>query len=109
MRRNLKLALLSRHGVAMNRLLPALLLFVGCAHGPQSLTPTAISTLVSASDRTDADKALDPGRKPAEFLAFIGAGPGMKVADLMAGGGYTGSDRREARRFDRGSHDQLLT
>lgn len=32
---------------------------------------------------------LDAGRKPAEMLAFLGIQPGMKVAELSAGGGYT--------------------
>lgn len=47
------------------------------------------AALIADPNRTDADKALDEGRKPAEFLAFIGVRPGMHVADLGAGGGYT--------------------
>lgn len=47
------------------------------------------AAIVAAADRSDADKALDPGRKPVEFLAFLGVKPGMKVAELFAGGGYT--------------------
>jgi predicted methyltransferase len=43
---------------------------------------------VSAADRTDADRALDAGRKPADFLTFIGVHAGQRVADLAAGGGY---------------------
>jgi predicted methyltransferase len=46
-------------------------------------------TIVSAPDRTEADRALDPGRHPAELLAFFGVRPGMRVAELGAGGGYT--------------------
>jgi predicted methyltransferase len=49
----------------------------------------AAQTVVAAADRTDADRALDAGRKPAELLAFFGVAPGMKVADLAAGRGYT--------------------
>jgi predicted methyltransferase len=45
--------------------------------------------VVAAADRSEADRALDAGRKPAELLAFLGVRPGMKVADLAAGGGYT--------------------
>ena len=45
--------------------------------------------LVNAPDRTEADRALDPGRHPAELLAFFGVRPGMRVAELGAGGGYT--------------------
>ncbi|WP_437321514.1 class I SAM-dependent methyltransferase [Sorangium sp. So ce385] len=51
--------------------------------------PAALRAVVEAADRADADKALDAGRKPAETLAFFGIQPGMKVAELMAGGGYT--------------------
>jgi predicted methyltransferase len=46
-------------------------------------------TVVAAADRSDADRALDAGRKPAELLAFTGVAPGMRVADLAAGKGYT--------------------
>jgi predicted methyltransferase len=51
--------------------------------------PPAIRAAVDASDRDPADTKLDAGRKPAELLAFAGIKPGMKVADLAAGGGYT--------------------
>ena len=51
-------------------------------------TETA-SSLVAAQDRTEADRRLDPGRHPAELLAFFGVRPGMRVAELGAGGGYT--------------------
>ncbi len=50
--------------------------------------PTS-AAIVAAADRTDADRALDDGRKPIEFLDFLAIEPGMKVADLGAGGGYT--------------------
>ncbi|WP_438020965.1 SAM-dependent methyltransferase [Sorangium sp. So ce315] len=51
--------------------------------------PAALRAVVEAADRAEADRALDAGRKPAETLAFFGIQPGMKVAELMAGGGYT--------------------
>ncbi|HEY4122934.1 MAG TPA: SAM-dependent methyltransferase [Byssovorax sp.] len=47
------------------------------------------AAVVAAPDRTDADRALDKGRRPAEMLQLFGVAPGMRVADLMAGGGYT--------------------
>ncbi len=47
------------------------------------------AAIVAAPDRTDADRALDAGRHPAELLAAVGVRPGDRVADLMAGGGYT--------------------
>lgn len=49
----------------------------------------AIAAAVSAPDRSPEDRALDAGRHPAEMLAFFGVAPGMKVAELGAGGGYT--------------------
>jgi predicted methyltransferase len=51
--------------------------------------PVSIRDAVAAADRPDADKALDAGRQPAQLLAFFRIAPGMKVADLFAGGGYT--------------------
>jgi predicted methyltransferase len=53
-----------------------------------SVSP-ALRAVVDAADRDPDDKKLDAGRKPAELLAFAGIAPGMKVADLAAGGGYT--------------------
>lgn len=47
------------------------------------------AAIVQASDRDAADRALDAGRKPAELLAFMQVQPGMRVAELGAGGGYT--------------------
>jgi predicted methyltransferase len=49
----------------------------------------AIKAAVEGADRSPADKALDAGRHPEETLAFFGIAPGMKVADIAAGGGYT--------------------
>ncbi len=53
------------------------------------IIPERVRTIVAAPDRSDADRALDAGRHPAELLAFFDVGPGMHVADLGAGGGYT--------------------
>jgi predicted methyltransferase len=65
----------------------ALLALAGCGHGgPPAVAPQAI---VAAPDRTEADRKLDAGRKPVEFLRFLAVTPGMKVAELFAGGGYT--------------------
>jgi predicted methyltransferase len=56
----------------------------------QSLAvPPAVQKLVDAPDRTDDDKKLDGGRHPAELLAFLALAPGMRVAEIGAGGGYT--------------------
>jgi predicted methyltransferase len=51
--------------------------------------PAAIKAIVDAPDRDDADKRLDAGRHPGEMLAFFGVKPGMKVAEMGAGLGYT--------------------
>ena len=45
--------------------------------------------LLAAADRTDADRNVDKVRHPDQLLVFMGAGPGMRVADLGAAGGYT--------------------
>ena len=45
--------------------------------------------LVASEDRAEQDRALDAGRRPAELLAFMGIAPGMRVAEIAAGTGYT--------------------
>jgi predicted methyltransferase len=49
----------------------------------------AARAVVDAPDRSADDRALDGGRHPAELLSFFRIQPGMKVAELSAGGGYT--------------------
>src|SRR5215472_4763466 len=56
---------------------------------PESQIPQNIKDDVNAPERPAEDKALDAGRQPEQVLAFFGITPGMKVADLFAGGGYT--------------------
>ncbi len=56
---------------------------------PPNKIPHAVRDAVNAPDRPAEDKALDAGRRPEEWLAFFGIRPGMQVADLFAGGGYT--------------------
>jgi len=51
--------------------------------------PAYIAAAVSAPDRSADDRALDAGRKPGEMLAFFGIQPGMRVAEIGAGAGYT--------------------
>ena len=43
---------------------------------------------VANTERSDADRQRDAGRKPAEVLAFFGIQPGMSVLDMFSGGGY---------------------
>jgi predicted methyltransferase len=56
---------------------------------PPDQIPQPIKDAVAFPDRPADDKALDAGRKPDQMLAFFGVAPGMKVADIFAGGGYT--------------------
>ncbi|TNF37058.1 MAG: SAM-dependent methyltransferase [Deltaproteobacteria bacterium] len=44
---------------------------------------------LAAPDRDPADVAQDAQRDPAQTFGFFGIAPGMKVAELGAGGGYT--------------------
>ena len=55
---------------------------------PPDQIPKNIKDAIAA-DRPADDKQLDAGRKPDQMLAFFGIAPGMQVADLFAGGGYT--------------------
>ncbi len=48
-----------------------------------------VKSAVDAADRAPEDRALDAGRRPDVVFSFFGIKPGMKVADLAAGGGYT--------------------
>jgi len=85
----------------MNRTLALLCLLAACksttaAAPPPPAAPPAKPTaaeawkaVVGAADRSEADRKLDPGRHPAEMLEFLDLKPGMKVADLGAGPGYT--------------------
>ena len=54
-----------------------------------SVAEDAVALAVHAADRTDADRALDAGRRPLETLQFFGVQPGWRVLDVFAGGGYT--------------------
>jgi predicted methyltransferase len=67
------------------------LMLSGCATtSPKAGHATVdYDALVNAPDRTDDDRAIDPGRHPAQFLAVLGVKPGMRVGELFAGGGYT--------------------
>jgi predicted methyltransferase len=49
----------------------------------------AVRSALVAPDRSEDDKKLDAGRKAGEVLSFFGIAPGMRVAELGAGGGYT--------------------
>jgi predicted methyltransferase len=55
---------------------------------PAAQIPADITGAINSPERPAADKALDAGRRPDQILAFYGIKPGMKVADIFAGGGY---------------------
>jgi predicted methyltransferase len=48
-----------------------------------------VRAAVDAPDRSPEDRALDAGRQPALLLAFFGIRPGMRVAEIGSGTGYT--------------------
>ena len=73
-------------------LLAVVVLAASCGGAPYRRTPAtspAVRAAVDAPDRSEADRALDAGRHPRELLAFADIRPGMRVAELGAGGGYT--------------------
>jgi predicted methyltransferase len=59
------------------------------ADEPRSKLDSSPGAVVAAPDRSSADRALDPQRRPAELLAFAGIRPGMRVGELGAASGYT--------------------
>jgi predicted methyltransferase len=54
----------------------------------QAIDIATVNAALASSDRSDADKALDAARKPAEVLDFLGLEPGMTVLDVMSGAGW---------------------
>jgi predicted methyltransferase len=56
---------------------------------PASQVPHYIVAAINAPDRPAKDRESDPSRRPVQVMAFFGVKPGMQVADLWAGGGYT--------------------
>jgi predicted methyltransferase len=62
---------------------------LGMTHASAQGALPDYATLMSAPDRTDADRQADRRRDPIPFLAFAGLRPGMKVLDMGAGAGYS--------------------
>jgi predicted methyltransferase len=76
----------------MTRSLAVLIALSACSSkssSPKLIDTARASEIVAAPDRTDGDRKRDVQRKPVDLLVFIGVAPGMHVADLGAGGGYT--------------------
>src|SRR5438874_12663131 len=69
-----------------SRILACLLTLSAIAAAPAAISQTApdYAAIVAAPDRSDADRKLDSNRAPAQWLAFIGAKPGMKILDVFA-------------------------
>ena len=68
----------------------ATLLLAACATTPPpaNYVPPFVAAAVADRGRPEADTVRDPDRKPAEVIAYAGIRPGMKVVDLIPGGGY---------------------
>jgi len=78
----------ARHSV-LSIALFALAILTGCA-GMNDRKPAAdYAVIVAAPDRSEADRKTDQRRDPVKLFAFTGVGPGMKVLEMGAGGGYT--------------------
>jgi predicted methyltransferase len=71
--------------------LGALMAVTGCATMSDwpRVPPERYDAVIASPVRTDQDRRMDASRKPGEFLPFTGVGPGMRVLDVSAGGGYT--------------------
>ncbi|HUO98137.1 MAG TPA: hypothetical protein VMU01_05690 [Rhizomicrobium sp.] len=66
-------------------LLAAATMVAGVTAAP---VPSYVKAAVEDSKRPADDTKRDVDRKPADMLVFAGIKPGMKVMDLMPGGGY---------------------
>ena len=55
---------------------------------PATQIPKEVTDAINSPDRPAADKQLDAGRRPDQIMAFYEIKPGMKIADIFAGGGY---------------------
>lgn len=75
----------------------ALFALVACS-GPDSEAPPAaepmaaaalnLRPLLTSASRSEADRARDAGRRPAEVIEFLGIKSGMRVIDIYAASGY---------------------
>lgn len=72
------------------KILALAVLAAACGHSKTESSPAQTpAQIVANADRTKHDLELDAGRKPVDTLTFFALAPGMHVADLGAGGGYT--------------------
>lgn len=67
-------------------LVAATAMFVGT--NALAIDADKLNAALASADRSDADKALDAGRKPVQVLEYLGLEEGMTVLDVMSGGGW---------------------
>ena len=67
-------------------LVAATAMFVGS--NAMAIDADQLKADLASPDRSDADKALDAGRKPVQVLEYVGLEEGMTVLDVMSGGGW---------------------
>lgn len=77
---------MSRRVRLSSLLLSTVVAFSACT--TPALTVADLEMRLAESSRSDADKARDAGRKPAEVVAFLAITPGMTVLDVVAASGY---------------------
>lgn len=65
-----------------------LILVVALCVGTSARAADDLAARLATGGRSDADKARDADRKPAQVIAFLGIEPGMTVIDLIAAGGW---------------------
>ena len=81
----------------LKMLIVGCLLLAGCVKPKAHIQPPpdpyinldTARAIVGAPDRSADDRALDAGRHPDQLLAFIGVQPGMRIAEIGSGLGYT--------------------
>lgn len=72
-------------------LFTAILLFAGSINSAVAFAESrknAIEEAVANGQRSEADRERDKTSKPVAVLGFFGVEPGMRVLDLLSGGGY---------------------
>lgn len=77
--------------IRLGSLLSVLAVLIGCSDKspvPEHEANIYQTAVYFNSQRPKEDRRDDTQRKPAEILAFAGVEPGMKVIDLLGGGGW---------------------
>ncbi len=71
-------------------LILSVLFITACSQAPKTDAPPVdnITQAMSATDRSEADRARDARSRPDVTLAMLDIGPGDVVFDVFAGGGY---------------------